>query len=70
MTDKTTEQIAKELTEKYEKLLYNKFTQNDEWAKCVNCALLGVDEIIKILQDSVREPIEFLEDLSKEIDKL
>ena len=35
MTDKTTKEIAKELSEKYEMPSFNKFTQNEEWAKCI-----------------------------------
>ena len=37
---------AKELVEKYEKYLFDRFTTDEDWVKCVECALIAVDEII------------------------
>jgi hypothetical protein len=37
---------AKELVEKYEKYLFDKFTTDEDWVKCVQCALIAVQEII------------------------
>jgi hypothetical protein len=37
---------AEELVLKYEKYLFDKFTTDEDWVKCVECALIAVDEII------------------------
>ncbi len=37
---------AKELVLKYEKYLFDKFTTDEDWVKCVECALIAVQEII------------------------
>jgi hypothetical protein len=66
----TTKQEAVELVEKYEKYLYNKFTTDQEWVECVECALIGIRQVKYLLETSLREPFEYLEDLEKEIDKL
>ena len=42
----TPKQKAIEIVEKYEKYLYDKNTLDEEWAKCVECALISVDEIL------------------------
>jgi hypothetical protein len=70
MRETTTKQDAVELVEKYEKYLYNKFTTDQEWVECVESALIGIRQVKYLLENSVREPIEYLEDLEKEIDKL
>ena len=70
MRETTTKQDALELVEKYEKYLYNKFTTDQEWVECVESALIGIRQVKYLLENSVREPIEYLEDLEKEIDKL
>jgi hypothetical protein len=44
----TPKQKAKELVEKYEKYIFNRFTTDEDWVKCVECALIAVDEIIEI----------------------
>jgi hypothetical protein len=46
----TTKQKAIELVEKYEKHLYDKFVTDQEWSNCVECALIAVDEIIKVTE--------------------
>jgi hypothetical protein len=38
---------AKELVLKYEKYLFDKFTTDEDWVKCVQCALIAVDEILE-----------------------
>jgi hypothetical protein len=45
----TPKQKAIEIVEKYEKYLYDKNTQDQEWVKCVECAIIAVDEIINSL---------------------
>jgi hypothetical protein len=37
---------AKELVLKYEKYLFDKFTTDEDWVKCVECALIAVEEIL------------------------
>ena len=37
---------AEELVLKYEKYLFDKFTTDEDWVKCVECALIAVDEVI------------------------
>jgi hypothetical protein len=37
---------AIELVLKYEKYLFDKITTDEDWVKCVECALIAVDEII------------------------
>jgi hypothetical protein len=44
----TPKEKAKELVEKYEKYIFNRFTTDEDWVKCVECALIAVDEIIEI----------------------
>ena len=45
----TPKQKAIEIVEKYEKFLYDKNTFDEEWVKCVECALIAVNEISKIV---------------------
>ena len=45
----TPKQKAIEIVEKYEKYLYDKNTQDEEWVKCIECAIIAVDEIINSL---------------------
>ena len=70
MIETTTKQDAVDLVEKYEKYLYNKFTTDQEWVTCIESALIGVRQVKFLLENSLREPIEYLQDLEKEIDKL
>jgi hypothetical protein len=46
----TPKQKAIEIVEKYEKYLYDKFAMDEEWSKCVECALIAVDEIILVTE--------------------
>ena len=46
----TAKQQADDLVAKYEKYLYNKFTMDEEWVKCVECALIAVDQIILVTE--------------------
>jgi hypothetical protein len=41
----TPEKKAKEIVFKYEKYLYGYFTTDEEYARCVECALIAVDEM-------------------------
>jgi hypothetical protein len=70
MKNITTKQDAVDLVEKYEKYLYNKFTTDQEWVTCVESALIGIRQVKYLLENNLREPFEYLEDLEKEIDKL
>jgi len=43
----TPKEKAKELVDEFEKILYpNKFATDEKYVKCVECALICVDEII------------------------
>jgi hypothetical protein len=44
----TPKEKADELVAKFEKLLFNKFTTDEDWAKCVECALISIDEILSM----------------------
>ena len=46
----TTKQKAIELVEMYENHLYQKYVTDHEWSNCVECALIAVDEIIKMTE--------------------
>jgi len=70
MKNTTTKQDAVYLVEKYEKYLLNKFTTDQEWVTCVESALIGIRQVKYLLENSLREPFEYLQDLEKEIDKL
>jgi hypothetical protein len=65
---------AKELVLKYEKILFNRFTTEEDWVKCVECALLAVDEILSlnVFEDysDWTNTIEYWEEVRQEIDKL
>lgn len=37
---------AIEIVNKYEQHLFNKFTQNEDWVKCTQSALIAVNEVI------------------------
>lgn len=44
----TPKEKAKKLVDKFEKILYpNEFATDEKYVKCVECALICVDEIIK-----------------------
>jgi hypothetical protein len=69
-----TKDKAKELVLKYEKLLFNRFTTEEDWVKCVECALIAVDEILtlNVFEDysDWTYTIEYWEEVRQEIDKL
>jgi hypothetical protein len=46
----TTKQKAIELVEMYENHLYQKYVTDQEWSNCVECALIAVDQIIKMTE--------------------
>ena len=37
------EEKAKEIVDKFETLLFNEFTTDESWVKCVECALIAVE---------------------------
>ena len=65
---------AKELVLKYEKILFNRFTTEEDWVKCVECALLAVDEILSLnvfeYYSDWTNTIEYWEEVKREIEKL
>jgi hypothetical protein len=69
-----TKDKAKELVLKYEKLLFNRFTTEEDWVKCVECALIAVDEILtlNVFEDysDWTYTIEYWEEVRQEIDKM
>jgi hypothetical protein len=68
--------VARELVEKFEKLLFNKLTQNEEYVKCVECALIAVQEILcsnphsNPLTTEVYSTMGFWNKVKNEIEKL
>lgn len=43
----TPKEKAMVLVYKYEHYLYNTYTTDEDWVKCVECALIAVDEILE-----------------------
>ena len=71
----TPKQKADELVNKYEKYLYNKFTLDEQYVNCVECALIAVDEILNAIDWNYYEGRMELEQnywqlVREEIDKL
>ena len=42
----TPKEKSEEIVYKYEKYLYGYFTTDEEYARCVECALIAVDEML------------------------
>jgi hypothetical protein len=65
---------AEEIVFKYEKYLYGYFTTDEEYARCVECALIAVDEILDLIDtiyDYDRESLNpYWQEVKQEIDKL
>jgi hypothetical protein len=72
----TPKEKAKELVDKFEKLLFNKFTTDEDWVKCVECALISLELTNEFADDSYRScygykhTYEYLEQVKQEIEKL
>ena len=67
----TAKEKAKELVLKYEKYLFNKFTIDDDWVKCIGCALIAIDELLHYSkQHGFIGLTEFYEEVKTEIEKL
>jgi hypothetical protein len=62
--------LAKELAKKHEEHLYGKYTTDEDWSRCVECAYISVKFIKEMINDSDAEPVELLERFAKEINKL
>jgi hypothetical protein len=67
---------AQELVEKYEKYLFDKFTTDEDWVKCVQCALIAVQEIINAnphsnpLNTDVYSTMDYWQQVKTEINNL
>ncbi len=67
---------AEQIVNKYEKYLFDRFTNEEDWVMCVECALIAVDQII--LANPHSNPfntesvstMKYWVDVRKEIDKL
>jgi hypothetical protein len=69
----TPKEKAKKLVLKYEKYLFNKFTIDENWVKCVECALIAVDELIKSWNEDLYIDCGaslYWQEVKKEIEKL
>ena len=69
----TPKEKAKKLVEKYEKYLFNRFTTDEDWVKCIECALIAVNEILKIEWDEFEmsgDEVMYWKQVKKEIEKL
>jgi len=67
---------AKELVLKYEKYLFDKFTTDEDWVKCVECALIAVNEVILAnphsnpLNTDVYSTMDYWQEVKQEINNL
>ena len=71
---------ANNLVLKYEKYLFDRFTTDEDWVKCVECALIAIDEMIAelayvrkdniFLDKEINARQNYLIKVQKEIDKL
>ena len=67
---------AKELVLKYEKYLFDKFTTDEYWVKCVECALIAVNEVILAnphsnpLNTDVYSTMDYWQEVKQEINNL
>jgi len=64
----TPKEKATELVSEYEKLLFNKFTSDEDWVKCIECAIIAVNEILKDTVSVIA--IMYWEEVKKEIELL
>ena len=76
----TPKETANNLVLKYEKYLFDRFTTDEDWVKCVECALIAIDEMIAelayvrkdniFLDKEINARQNYLIKVQKEIDKL
>ena len=76
----TPKEKANNLVLKYEKYLFDRFTTDEDWVKCVECALIAIDEMIAelayirkdniFLDKEINARQNYLIKVQKEIDKL
>lgn len=69
----TPQEKAEKLVLKYEKYLFNTFTTDENWVKCVECALIAVDEILKSYDTKnliYPKEVKFWQEVKQEIEKL
>ena len=52
----TPKQKAIELVEKYEKLLYDKPSTDQEWVNCIECAIIVADQVL-LVTDTLEERV-------------
>jgi hypothetical protein len=70
---------AKEIVSKFEETLFGYDVFDDDWVKCINCALVAVDEITEQYEFDVASDVEnkrfmaklnYWDEVKKEIEKL
>lgn len=71
----TPKEKAIEMVNQYEDHLFNRFTQDEDWVKCTQSALIAVNQTIKTLDlvsDSYWQPalLHFWKNVKREIKKL
>jgi hypothetical protein len=76
----TPKEKANNLVLKYEKYLFDRFTTDEDWVKCVECALIAIDEMIAelayvrkdniFLDKEINARQNYLIKVQKEIEKL
>ena len=72
----TPKEKAEEIIFKYENYLYAYFTTDDEYVRCVECALIAVDEIAKCTKyekqkfENDRFSEDYWQEVKQEIEKL
>lgn len=71
----TPKEKAKEIILKFEKSLFGYDVFDEDWVKCINCALIAVDEILdddvyNMDEEEFKIRIDFWLNVKEEIEKL
>jgi hypothetical protein len=71
----THKEKAKEIVSRFEETLFGYDVFDDDWVKCINCALIAVDEIINTHLLSEKDifgthPVDYWNEVKQEIEKL
>jgi hypothetical protein len=68
----TPKKKANELVLKFEQSLFGYDVFDDDWVKCINCALVAVDEILKVVSiyNDTQAEVTYWQEVKQEIEKL
>jgi hypothetical protein len=68
----TPKEKANQLVLKFEESLFGYDVFDDDWVKCINCALIAVDEILKVVSiyNDTQAEVTYWQEVKQEIEKL